>query len=187
MKSLLETERIRLRQVVSSDETHLHALDNDPEVMRWINGGVPVSMEYIRREIMPLFMTYDKSRPLFGFWIVESIETGTFLGWVCMRSTGNKGEASIGYRLTRASWGKGLAIEAMGALMKEGMARGRLTRIIANTYEENIASRKVLEKLGMTLHRRYRMTAEALLMSDTSQASSTEPWDGDELEYVKSL
>ncbi len=182
MKTLLQTERIRLRTAESSDESNLHALDNDPEVMRWINGGVPVSIEHIRNHVMPLFLSYDDSRPALGFWIVESTPDNTFLGWVCMRAGKKKGQVSIGYRFVRSSWGKGLATEAMEALIRLGSRTEKIDRVVASTYEENIASQRVLEKLGMKLTRRYR-PSEAELQSDTSVSDGGEPWDGDELEF----
>ena len=41
METLLETPRLRLRRFTAVDAEHLFALDNDPEVMRYLNGGVP--------------------------------------------------------------------------------------------------------------------------------------------------
>ena len=92
-------------------------------------------------------------------------------------------EVSIGYRLVRSAWGKGFATEAVAALLQAAFARESITRVIANTYEENLSSQRVLDKLGMKLCRRYRPTSEDLSSSDTSRSSPGEPWDGDELEY----
>ena len=77
-------------------------------------------------------------------------------------------EVSIGYRLVRSAWGKGFATEAVAALLQAAFARESITRVIANTYEENLSSQRVLDKLGMKLCRRYRPTSEDLSSTDTS-------------------
>jgi len=151
-------------------------------VMRWINGGKPVSREHICNEILPLFMTYNDARPVLGFWVVECLEDKEFLGWVCMRATEKPNEVSIGYRFARKTWGNGFATEAVGALIHEGLMNDNISRIVANTYEENVASQRLMDKLGMKLSRRYRFSETELRASDTSH-SSGEVWQGDELEY----
>jgi RimJ/RimL family protein N-acetyltransferase len=158
---LLSTERLLLRSVQATDVDHLYALDNDLEVMRWINGGKPVSREHI---------------------CVECLEDKEFLGWVCMRATEKPNEVSIGYRFARKTWGNGFATEAVGALIHEGLMNDNISRIVANTYEENVASQRLMDKLGMKLSRRYRFSETELRASDTSH-SSGEVWQGDELEY----
>jgi RimJ/RimL family protein N-acetyltransferase len=57
-------------------------------------------------------------------------------------------------------------------------------RVVATTYEDNLASRRVLEKAGMSLVRSYRLTAADLAAQDTYQITSQEPWDGDDVEYA---
>jgi hypothetical protein len=48
----------------------LHGLDNDPEVMRWINGGLSVSLEDFESELFPVY--FERDDGMYGFWIVES-------------------------------------------------------------------------------------------------------------------
>ena len=84
MKILLTTDRLALRRFAASDLNHLFALDNDADVMRFINGGTPTPREVIEGEILPGFMAHDAERPEFGFWAVEAKETGKRL--ICMAS-----------------------------------------------------------------------------------------------------
>ena len=57
--------------------------------------------------------------------------------------------------------------------------------VYATTYEENLASRRVMEKLGMKLVRTYRMTPAELMAERTFDTTAEEPpWDGDDVEYA---
>jgi RimJ/RimL family protein N-acetyltransferase len=67
MHVLLETERLILRRFTAADLDHLFTLDNDPEVMRYINGGEPTPREAIESDILPRFMQYDEGCPAYGF------------------------------------------------------------------------------------------------------------------------
>ncbi len=180
---LVESPRLRLRSVEPGDLDALHDLDNDPEVMKWINGGLPVSRDYMETEILPLFMQYDEDNPVLGFWIVEEIRTGNFAGWVSLRATDDESEASLGYRFVRQCWGRGFATEASLALLHTAFESSRLKSVRASTYEENIGSQVVMKRLGMTHRRSYRLEPEEL--GDTS-LSGEEVWDGDEVEFAVS-
>ena len=185
MDILLKTERLRLRRFTPTDADHLYALDNNPEVMRYINGGTPTPRRVIETEILPGFMQVDGTNPAFGFWAAEAKETGRFLGWFCIRPLPkNPQHASLGYRLMPAAWGQGLATEGVRALIRKGFTGLGLTRVVATTYEENIASRRVMEKVGMTLVRRFRLTVDEVASSDTAHFDTVEIWDGDDVEYA---
>ena len=182
MKPLLATPRLRLRPFTPADVDHLFHLDNDPEVMRYINGGTPTPREAIQNDILPNFCHYDNH---FGVWAAEAKATGEFLGWFSLRPTDeNNDEATLGYRLTRAAWGNGYATEGVQALIIQGFTTWGLQRIVATTYEENLASRRVMEKAGMTMVRRFRLTPEDIQNADTFHTESTEIWDGDDVEYA---
>lgn len=185
MHILLETERLRLRRFMESDVENLFELDNDRDVMRYINGGTPTAIDVIRDEILPGFLEYDDGLLAYGFWAVIGRQEGDFLGWVSLRPLeGTLREASLGYRLHKAAWGKGYATEAARALLDQGFGEMGLERVSATTYEKNVASCRVMEKLGMKLVRRFRITTDDLLSADTYHSSSLDVWDGDDLEYA---
>jgi RimJ/RimL family protein N-acetyltransferase len=62
------------------------------------------------------------------------------------------GDIEIGYFLKRSAWGKGYATEACERLIQMAFEESPLTEIVANFDEGNVASRKVLEKLGFVNH-----------------------------------
>lgn len=182
---LLETERLRLRRFSPDDAAHLYALDNDPAVMRWINGGAATPRRVIDEEILPRFLRYDDAHPGFGFWAAEEKATGEFLGWFVFRPTGDApGEVAIGYRLHRAAWGKGYATEGGAALIRRGFVEWGVERVVATTYEKNAASRRVMEKLGLGYVRSFRYTAEEIATADTSHNESPEVWPGEDVVYA---
>jgi len=182
MQILLETQRIRLRQFTSADADHLFRLDNNPEVMRYINGGTPTSRSIIENDILPVFCRYDGC---FGVWVAELKVTNEFIGWFSLRLTDDIGnEAALGYRLNRATWGKGYATEGVQALICQGFTACGLHRIVATTYEENQASRRVMEKVGMELVHCFRLTPEDILNADTYHTDNSEVWDGDDVMYA---
>lgn len=179
-----DTERLRLRRFTAADAGHLHALDNDPEVMRYINGGAPVTLAVITADILPVFLLYDAGGGPLGFWAAEVQETGAFVGWFSLRPTGAPGVLALGYRLRRDAWGRGYATEGARALLDRAFGELDARRVVATTYEHNLASRRVMAKLGMTLARRFRYTPEELAAADTFSGDSADVWDGDDVEYA---
>ena len=185
MQVLLETERMRLRQFTAADAQFLFELDNDPEVMRYINGGTPTPRAVIEREILPGFLRYDGRFPAFGFWAAVDKASGGLLGWFGFRAAPETpSQVTLGFRLHRSAWGKGYATEGARALIRMGFAELGVERVVATTYEKNLASRRVMEKAGMKLVRRFRLTPEELLQTDTHHVTSLELWDGDDVEYA---
>ena len=184
MKVLLETERLILRAFTRADAQHLFELDNDPEVMRFINGGIATSFEVIEKDRLPGFLSHDVNAPEFGFWAAIHKETHAFAGWFVFRlAQDDPRVAALGYRLRKEVWGKGYATEGAKALLDKGFSDLAVEQFVATTYEKNLASQRVLEKLGMHLVRRFQLSQEELQLSDTS-THSAELWDGDELEYA---
>ena len=182
----LETERLILRRFTPADVDHLVDLDGDPEVMRYLTGGDGTPRTEIERDILPRFLGYYERGDDFGFWAAHERASGEFLGWFSFRPHDDSppDEASLGYRLRRAAWGRGYATEGVRALIRKGFAELGLRRVIANTYEYNLASRRVMEKAGLTLARRYRLTTDDLAAGDTTHNEAAEVWDGDEVEYA---
>src|SRR5687768_10038399 len=110
MSVFLETERLNLRRFAPADLEHLIELDSDPEVMRFLSGGRPTPRALIQREILPRFLTYDVPSKGCGQWAADEKETGEFVGWFGLQARDSTAdELELGFRLRRASWGKGYA------------------------------------------------------------------------------
>jgi RimJ/RimL family protein N-acetyltransferase len=83
-----------------------------------------------------------------------------------------------------SGWGQGYATECVRALLRLGFSELGVERVVGTTYEDNAASRRVVEKAGLTLSRRFRLTAEVLEGVDTYHVPSRDLWDGDDIEYA---
>ena len=183
---LLETERLVLRRFTQDDAAHLFDLDSDPEVMRYLTGGTPTPRRVIENDILPQFLRYDGRHPGFGFWAAIEQASGDFVGWFSFRPSdpADPRQAALGFRLCRAAWGKGYATEGARALIRLGFTELGVQRVIATTYQDNAASRRVMEKAGLELTRTYRLTPADLDHVDTYHVESQDLWDGDDVEYA---
>jgi RimJ/RimL family protein N-acetyltransferase len=152
---ILETPRLVMRQFTKGDVDNLFDLNSDPEVMRYINGGRPTPREVIRDEIIPFHLAvYDRLDRL-GTWAAESGDSGEFLGWFHFRPGPGPDITNIdlGYRLRRSAWHRGYATEGSQALISGGFTDLGVERVFGHTMTVNIASRRVMEKCGLTLVR----------------------------------
>ncbi|PZG07346.1 GNAT family N-acetyltransferase [Nonomuraea aridisoli] len=151
MRVYLEIERLVLRRFTPSDEDHLYDLHNDPEVMRFLNGGKPTPREVIVERTLPRFIGG-------GFFAAEERTTGGFLGWFHLRPAdgGPADEPELGYRLHKSAWGKGYATEGSRALIDKAFTELDARRVFAQTMAVNLGSRRVMEKCGLTLVRTFR-------------------------------
>jgi RimJ/RimL family protein N-acetyltransferase len=185
MQVLLETERLVLRRFREDDADNLFHLDNDPDVMRFLSGGRPTPRDVIETDILPRFFRYDERTPGFGHWAAIDKASGDFLGWFSFRLSdeANRGEATLGFRLRKDAWGRGYATEGARALVRMGFTELGVQRVVATTYQDNLASRRVMEKAGMTLRRTFRITAADLDAVDTFHVASQDLWEGDDVEY----
>jgi RimJ/RimL family protein N-acetyltransferase len=146
------TDRLLLRGFTAADVDLLAELDGDPEVRRYLADGRPVARTVVEREILPKILTGYTEHPGFGCWAVL---VGTeFAGWVELLPEA-PGEASVGWRFLPRAWGHGYATEAARALLDHAVTRLRIRRVTATTMTVNTASRRVMERLGMTYVRTF--------------------------------
>jgi RimJ/RimL family protein N-acetyltransferase len=158
MHVFLETPRLVLRRFTRADADDLVSLNADPDVMRFITGGVPIGRDEIEEELLPAFLGYYERFDGYGFWAGVEKRTGEFLGcfYLTPLEGGAPGEAELGFRLRKSAWGKGYATEGARALIRSGFTEFGLQCVVADTMAGNIASRRVLEKAGLRLVRTSR-------------------------------
>jgi RimJ/RimL family protein N-acetyltransferase len=147
---ILETERLLLRPFTEDDEDDLCALYADPEVMRFL-GGVR-TREQTRLRLAAMVAHWREHG--FGIWALVAKAGGEFVGRCGLGHLHEEvGDVELAYTLGRAWWGSGLATEAAGRALGYGFEVLRLPRVAAYARPENVASRRVMEKLGMTFER----------------------------------
>ena len=155
MHIILITPRLTIRQFTRDDVGNLFDLNSDPEVMRYLTGGKPTPREQIRDEIIPFHLAVYQRLDRLGTWAAESGATGEFLGWFHLRPGPDADVTNIelGYRLRRAAWSQGYATEGSRALISMVFADLGAQRVFGHTMTVNTASRRVMEKCGLTLVR----------------------------------
>jgi len=82
-------------------------------------------------------------------WLIRERQSGNAVGWVSVRiNDRSRDHAELGYSLVTGARGKGYATEALGAVVEESFASTQLAELHACTVPENLASRRVLERVG---------------------------------------
>jgi ribosomal-protein-alanine N-acetyltransferase len=153
MEIFAATARLILRELIPSDEKGMFTLDADPAVHKYLGNQPVTTMEEIRAAIRFIRQQYKDNG--IGRWAVIEKETNQFVGWAGLKLitipiNNHVGYYDLGYRFIKASWGKGYASEAAKAVVEYGFNRMGLKEIYAMTETGNSASRKVLEKVGLT-------------------------------------
>lgn len=145
---ILETERLLLREMVPGDVDDLLAVFSDAETMRFYpkpldHQGAQAWIERNRRR-------YSKDG--FGLWALM-LKTGRLIGdcGLVAQEVDGVEAVEIGYHVHRDLWGQGLATEAARACRDYGFSRLKRDKLISLIHPANTASRRVAEKLGMTL------------------------------------
>jgi RimJ/RimL family protein N-acetyltransferase len=146
--AVLKTANLTLSPCTPRDCADFMALERDPEVMRYLNGGFAVDPALIQADA-----TFLMPRGTEDYvWTARQFKKDAFVGWFCLWPESDK-VAKLGYRLRRAEWGQGLASEGASALVDWGFTSGGFDKIVASTMAVNLGSRRVMEKIGMTYAR----------------------------------
>lgn len=153
MSIILETDRLLLRHQVPADLDDLWALYCDPEITKYIPDAPRTRDE--AREELEWHMHGHPRFPEFGLWATIYKETGKFIGRCGLLpwTIDSQQEVEVAYTIAREYWGQGLATEAAQAILDYGFKKLNLRRLICRIDEENLASRKVAEKIGMAFER----------------------------------
>jgi ribosomal-protein-alanine N-acetyltransferase len=145
----IETERLTIRAFVpEADAQAMLAVYGDPEVMRFVPGGAFRGIDTMRARLQ----TYARASSRHGFssWAVVERESGRVIGDAGFGLFEPTRDIELGYTLARDWWGHGYATEAAQACLDAGLTHLGVPRIIALVDEENLASLRVAERIGMT-------------------------------------
>lgn len=152
MPFYLETERLYLREITVDDAEHAYLLNLDEEVLRY-TGDEPFESIEEAREFLSKYDHYAKYG--FGRWGVIRKSDNVFLGWCGLKYTKELDEFDIGFRFSKKYWNKGYATESAIACLKIGFEKFKMPAIVGRARKENLASIRVLEKLGLTYSNSY--------------------------------
>jgi [ribosomal protein S5]-alanine N-acetyltransferase len=159
----LVTDRLVLRKMTPNDAEAVFAYASDPEVTRYVIWETHRSIEDSRAFLDLVTSKYESGgEPEWGIVYKGDhrlVGTCGIVSWEPYHV-----RAELGYALSRAYWGRGLVVEAVGAMISFGFKEMNLNRIEARCIAENTASARVMEKAGMlyegTLRRRELIKGE---------------------------
>lgn len=150
----LETERLVIRRVYSTD-IELFRATSDKEVTKYEpwqpHEDVTQLMEYINQ----VFDRYEKGDVT--EWTIELEETGDPIGMINIHNVSKVHKhGELGFWLAKEYWNKGFATEACKAVLTYAFTELDFQRIHSITASENIACKRVLEKIGMAHEGTFR-------------------------------
>lgn len=141
----IETPRLILRPRTPEDADALHASFADPELMKYWSGPPHETVERTRTDF-----ARSVADPHWRAWAVTLRAGDTAIGFVAAGEKRQRNVTEIGYMLAREHWGRGIAREAVSALIDRIFAEGQ-RKVFADTDPDNVPSRGLLERLGFKL------------------------------------
>jgi len=149
---VLRTNRLLLRQFLSSDVDDVLAYRDDAEFSRYL----PHIAQPFTRQDAEQFVARNIAEPWDEFPTFAVVLSGTVIGTVNLDINQADGIAILGFAIGSADWGKGIGSEAVRAAVAWSFQAFGLAKIWATTDARNVRSQRLMEKLGMRLEGRLR-------------------------------
>ena len=148
----LHTPRTIMRMLTVQDAEDFYRLNLNPEVLQYTGDHPFVDIQ----EAAGFLTQYDQYER-YGVGRLAAIEktTKAFIGWCGLRYCQTKKEYDIGFRFFQAYWNQGFATETAKKCLEDGFNRLQIDSILGRAMIKNIASIKVLEKLGMQFKEKF--------------------------------
>jgi len=155
MRARIETRRLILRPFEPTDVEAAFGWFGDPVVMRFTTTGPDKSIAETKARLAG-FVEHQKAHG-FSKWLVLERDSGTAIGDSGLLVLQDYGWVDLGFRFALAYWGKGLATEAASAWVRAAFDDFGLIRLGAFVHPENVASIRILEKVGFRAERRGKV------------------------------
>jgi len=150
----IKTERLVLRPFSEEDVGSLYEILEHRDMLRYFPGSQTISIERVQKLISRQLLHWDEHD--FGWWAVQTVETHALVGWSGLTYLPETDEIEIAYLVSKPYWGIGLATEASRVGINYGFEKLGLDLIVGIVHPENLASQRVLEKLGLHFVERSR-------------------------------
>jgi ribosomal-protein-alanine N-acetyltransferase len=148
MDTVLESERLFLREFEPDDAQLLSELNGSPDVVKHVLVRKEPDLDASVQSVLRC-SNYYHLHPGLGVWPTILKDGNRFIGWTCLKHLESTTEIEIGYRYLREFWNRGFCTEISKNLLTYGFEKLNLPKIVAVVHPENLASLRVLEKLGM--------------------------------------
>lgn len=148
MTPAIKASRVSLRPLQPTDTEVLHRIYQTEGVLQYFPTTTPPPLEKVERFIASQQEHWEKHG--YGNWGIVPEGESQIAGWAGLQFLPELNETEVGYLLDKPFWGRGYATEAARASIQFGFERCGLDHIIALVHPENLASRRVIDKCGMT-------------------------------------
>ncbi|PIO48315.1 MAG: hypothetical protein CMR00_05115 [[Chlorobium] sp. 445] len=143
----LETANLKLRPVSLEDEAYFFETWNDRAFRRYLFDDRPVPREFVHAQIEESIKNFREQR--LGIWTLVRKDEERRIGFCALRLSPNRTGVELVYGIETGFWGHGYATEASQAVLRYALEKLHVQCVVATTDWSNVASRKVLEKIGM--------------------------------------
>lgn len=150
----LNTSRLCLRPWRIEDAEALLQILQEKDILQYFPPTSPATLEKMEHYIRHHLAHWEERG--YGHWAVTIREEGRVIGWNGLEFLPDTQETEVAYLISQDYWGKGITTEAAQAVVDFGFQSAGLDAIIGLVHPENIASQRVLEKIGLTFT--YRAT-----------------------------
>jgi len=157
IKRILTTKKLQLRLITYSDLDAIHQLHVLPETDRYNTLGIPNNLEETK-SIIDLWIKDNELEEVINYtFAIETKSPEIFLGLIGLK-LGRRiyNNAEVWYKIHPEFWGKGIATSSLNSILDFGFNILKLHRIEAGCAVDNVASTKVMEKVGMIKEGRCR-------------------------------
>lgn len=145
---VLETTRLILRKMAMNDLQDVFAYSSDDEVTRFLRWGPHAAPEETENYLREVLREYRAGQD--GPWGVEYKQTGKVVGSIhLMAISAQHSKAEIGFVLSKPYWNRGLMSEALARVLQYSFESIGLNRIEGLCLVDNLAAKRVMEKVGM--------------------------------------
>ena len=146
----LSTPRLELRPFARVDLDDLYSMDRDARVMRWLGKGLAPRTRNETADALQRIEDFAAQRPGLSLLHARLRDGGGFVGACGLFPLPDDDSAiEIAYRLPHIAWGRGYATEMARAVLAHGLYGLALPRVVGLTHADNVASQRVLLKIGM--------------------------------------
>lgn len=152
MTPIIETDRLILRQFTLDDFEAVYEFGSNLEVQKYTGDSLIESLD-AAKELITKVWYQDYEKYGYGRWAVIYKPDNRLIGFAGLKYISDIEETDIGFRFLPEYWGKGIATEASITIIEYGFKHFGLKKIIGTVMPDNIASCKVLEKIGLTFYK----------------------------------
>lgn len=171
--AVIETQRLLLREMTPDDAPALLKVFADAEAMR----HYPAAFDEARMQASVTWNRRSYEPRGHGLWSMVLRATGEVVGdcGLVRQQVEGVEEVEVGYHVRRDLWGQGLATEAALGCLRYGFTTLNCRRLVSLIHPLNMPSRRVAEKIGMTLQREVEWKSQPTCLYEIERGATQDP------------